>query len=157
MKQENLLKSSHDETRPDVSGRPPLCVCVWVCERVCINLSSGLSAIITSCGLITTLPKKSHDLKVMITWHPPPPRPLPFLPLWKPWQQPAGTSLWHTASFCVQGVFRVQVEKGGKMEVGSKIHPCWLRSYQKRRWNCFSKPSNTKLTENKLSMPSIWN
>lgn len=41
-----------------------------LCARVHVfRLSSGLSAIITSCGLITTLPKKSHDLKVTVTWH----------------------------------------------------------------------------------------
>ena len=127
IKHKKSFKSTYDIVRPVSPSRPAyVCVCVCVRVCVCISLSSGLSAIITSCGLITTLPKKSHDLKVTVTWHAhfsshPSPLPSLFLPLWKPWQQPAETGLRHTASFCARGVFRVQVVSGGKMEVGWEI------------------------------------
>lgn len=85
IKNKKSFKSMYDIVRPS-SPNCPLCVCL------CISLSPGLSAIITSCGLITTLPKKSHDLKVIVTWHShfsshPSPLPSLCLPLWKPWQQ----------------------------------------------------------------------
>lgn len=93
-----------------------LCVCVWVI------LSSGFSAtIITSCGLITTLPKKSHDLKV-ITWQRLtfPPSPSPHCSFYcgnhgNGRLKPVCDTRLH---FVWGEFFRVQVVSGGKMEVG---------------------------------------
>lgn len=110
------------------------CVSVCVFIHVCISLSWGLSAIITSCGLITSLPKKSRDLKVIITWHvhfsshlspPPPPLTVPST------VETMATTGWnqfvtHTASFCVRGVFRVQVVERGENGGRAKVqHHLW--------------------------------
>lgn len=105
-----------------------VCVCVFI--HVCISLSWGLSAIITSCGLITSLPKKSRDLKVIITWHvhfsshlspPPPPLTVPST------VETMATTGWnqfvtHTRLHFVFGEFLgFRWWRGGKMEVEQKF------------------------------------
>lgn len=108
-------------------------VCVFI--HVCISLSWGLSAIITSCGLITSLPKKSRDLKVIITWHVhfsshlSPPSPSPHCSFHcgnhgNNRLEPVCDT--HTASFCVRGVFRVQVVERGENGGRAKVqHHLW--------------------------------
>lgn len=114
------------------------------------SLCSTWTAITSVCVFIA-LPNTSHDIRHFSAWscdtptNPPGPSFLQLLlPMWKPWQRPVGTSLWHIAFILCEVWGRVQVllwekmeprpqepqtfQNGGRLPTTTQQLPVWLLS-----------------------------
>lgn len=119
---------------------------LWAQSPLCPTLTA-----ITLVCVFVALPNASHDIRHFSVWScdtPTTPGGPSFiqllLPMWKPWQRPVGTSLWHIAFILCEVWGRVQVllwekmetrpqepqtfQNGGRLLTTTQWLPVWLLS-----------------------------